>query len=62
VKGTLHQDARKQLSKWRRQLSSKQIQGILQIVDDVGMSIFYTNDLEPDYDTLNHYQRPEHSW
>jgi hypothetical protein len=62
VKGTLHRYAQKQLSKWRRQLSSKQIQDILQIVDDVGLSTFYTDDLEPDYDTSNQYQRPQHAW
>jgi hypothetical protein len=34
VKDQLHQDARRQLSKWRRRLSARQVEKVLRIVDD----------------------------
>ena len=37
-----------QLSKWKKTLSPKQIEGILKIVSDFGLD-YYIDDLEPDY-------------
>jgi hypothetical protein len=62
VKDQLHEDAQQQLSKWRRRLSDHQINAILRIVDEVGLSELYSDDLEPTYDRLNEMQRPEWSW
>ena len=62
VKDQLHQDAERQLSKWRRRLSDRQVDDVLRIVDDVGLSSIYSDDLEPDYDHLNKFQRPATRW
>jgi hypothetical protein len=62
VKDQLHEDAQQQLSKWRRRLSENQIDAILQIVDEVGLSDLYSNELEPTYDRLNQMQHPEYQW
>jgi hypothetical protein len=62
VTDQLHRDAEKQLSKWRRKLSEEQIDRILQIVEQVGLSRFYTNALEPNYDRLNRCQSENHRW
>ena len=45
-------DADKQLSKWKKYLSEKQIQRILKVVSDFGLD-FYTEDIEPDYNNIN---------
>ena len=42
-------NADKQLSKWKKALSDKQIERILKIVRDFDLD-FYTEDIEPDYD------------
>lgn len=42
----------KQLSKWKKKLSEKQIERILKIVSDFGLD-FYTEDLEPDYNNIS---------
>lgn len=55
-------DAEQQLSKWRRRLSSRQIDSILSITDQVGISKFYTKKLEPNYEALNDYQVPSSRW
>jgi hypothetical protein len=62
VRDQLHRDAQKQLSKWRRRLSDDQIESVLRIVDRLGLSRFYTDALEPDYEALNSFQRPEWQW
>jgi hypothetical protein len=62
VRDQLHRDTQKQLSKWRRRLSDRQINDILRIVDDVGLSNIYTRDLEPDYETMNEMQRRNARW
>jgi hypothetical protein len=62
VKDQLHQDAEKQLSKWRRRLSEEQIDAVLSVVDQVGLTAFYTRALEPQYEKLNDYQLPAHRW
>ncbi|MCS4188215.1 hypothetical protein GGP48_002929 [Salinibacter ruber] len=62
VKDELHQDTRRQLSKWRRRLSEDQVAEIMEIVDEVGLTRFYTRDLEPNYDELNRMQRPQSRW
>lgn len=40
-----------QLSKWKKSLSKKQIENILDIVSEFGLD-FYTEDLEPDYEKI----------
>lgn len=40
-----------QLSKWKKDLSDKQIERILKIVSDFGLD-FYTSEIEPDYDNI----------
>jgi hypothetical protein len=62
VKDQLHQDSQKQLSKWRRRLEPHQVDKILRIVDEVGLSKFYNSDLEPNYEALNTCQRPQYMW
>jgi phosphopantothenate synthetase len=62
VTDQLHRDAEKQLSKWRRKLSEEQVDRILQIVEQVGLSRFYTDALEPNYDRLNRCQSENHRW
>ncbi|PSO44675.1 hypothetical protein BRC21_01065 [Candidatus Saccharibacteria bacterium SW_7_54_9] len=62
VRDQFHQDVERQLSKWRRRLSDRQVDDVLRIVDDVGLSSIYSDDLEPDYDHLNKFQRPATRW
>lgn len=62
VKGELHRDAERQLSKWKRHLSSAEADAILRIVEEVGLSRFYTEELEPNYEALNRRQDPETPW
>jgi len=62
VKDQLHQDAQRQLSKWRRRLSDRQIKDVLRVVDEVGLSDIYSRELEPDYDRLNEMQRSQGQW
>lgn len=62
VKGQLDRKAERQLSKWRRNLSARQVDGILRIVDDAGLSSIYTDSVEPNYSRLNNLQKPEWSW
>jgi len=62
VKDQLHRDADRQLSKWRRRLSDRQVDNVLRIVDEVELSSIYTRDLEPDYNRLNKFQRPAAQW
>jgi len=45
-------DAEKQLSKWKKSLSQKQINQILKIVSIFDLD-FYTEDIEPDYNVFN---------
>jgi hypothetical protein len=56
VKDQLHWDAERQLSKWQRRLSESQVEDILRIVEEVGLSEVYSRGLEPDYDRLNEIQ------
>ena len=62
VKDQLHREAERQLAKWRRRLSERQVDDVLRIVDDVGLSDVYSHELEPAYDWLNEMQRPEWQW
>jgi hypothetical protein len=62
VKDQLHRDADRQLSKWRRRLSDRKVDEVLQVVDEVGLSSVWTDALEPDYDRLNEMQRPAAQW
>ena len=62
VKDQLHRDAERQLSKWRRRLSERQVDDVLRIVDEVGLSDIYGRDLEPEYDRLNGMQRSAARW
>jgi len=62
VRDQLHQDAERQLSKWRRCLSDDQIESVLRIVNQLGLSQFYSEALEPNYEALNARQPPEWRW
>ncbi|MCS3672818.1 hypothetical protein GGP66_000222 [Salinibacter ruber] len=62
VKDQLHQGAERQLSKWRRRLSGRQVDEVLSIVREVGLDAAYPRDLEPNYDWLNKRQRPQWRW
>jgi hypothetical protein len=62
VRDQLHQDVERQLSKWRRRLSDRQVDDVLRIVDEVGLSDLYSRELEPDYDRLNEMQRSQGQW
>jgi hypothetical protein len=48
----------KQLSKWRKKLSTDEVDRILRIVDDFGLD-FYSKNVHPDYDRLMQFQRNE---
>ena len=62
VKDQLHKDAERQLSKWRRRLSDRQVDDILRIVSDDGLDQAYSHELEPNYGWLNERQRPKWRW
>ncbi|MDQ8184962.1 sulfotransferase [Pelagicoccus sp. SDUM812002] len=62
VKGKLRGDADSQLSKWKSNLRPEQIDRILNIVELAGLSEYYTDALEPDYDALNTHQSPSFQW
>lgn len=62
VRDQLHQETEQQLSKWRRRLTNRQVDDILRIVDEVGLSPIYTEALEPGYNRLNELQQPEWVW
>lgn len=62
VKDQLHKDAERQLSKWRRRLSDRQVDDILRIVSDIGLDRAYSRELEPNYDWLNERQRSRWRW
>lgn len=47
----------KQLSKWKSQLSERQVREILEVVSWFGID-FYTEDPEPDYDSLKNWESP----
>jgi hypothetical protein len=51
VNGHLH-DPSAQLRKWKDQLTSRQVDDILRVVDDVGLSSIYTEASEPSYQQL----------
>lgn len=51
----------RQLSKWQRQLSDKQIDRILSIVHTYNLTM-YTEDTEPDYSSLRPFQAEPHAW
>jgi hypothetical protein len=57
VKGGLEADPASQIAKWQRQLSPRQIDEILQVVDEAGLSEFWTEAPEPRYDRLDALQR-----
>jgi hypothetical protein len=62
VRDQVHEQAQRQLSKWRRRLSEEEIDRIFEIVDAVGLSEFYDEALEPNYDALNNHQQPVARW
>jgi len=52
VKEKVKENANAQLSKWKHQLTNRQIDEILSIVDETGLSRFYSDSIEPDYQQL----------
>ncbi|CAN5332285.1 hypothetical protein BH23BAC3_BH23BAC3_32690 [soil metagenome] len=59
IKDHLYDDANAQLSKWKHQLTSLQIDDILSIVDETGLSRLYSDSIEPDYQQLAVYRISE---
>lgn len=57
VKEEVKENADAQLSKWKQQLTPKQIDDILSIVDETGLSRFYSDSIEPDYQQLSVFQQ-----
>lgn len=55
-------DIAAQLEKWRDKLSRKQIDDILRIVDESGLSCIYSRAAEPDYSVLNRFQDARYRW
>jgi hypothetical protein len=55
-------EGEEQLTKWTRHLSSRQVDDILGIVEEVGLSAVWTEEVTPDYDRLNEMQRPAARW
>ena len=62
VVDSVHEEPERQLTKWRRRLSERQIDDILTVIDEVGLSRFYTDADEPDYDRLNDCQKKSARW
>jgi len=48
---------KKQLEKWKKKLSKRQIENILRVTRWFGMD-FYDESIEPDYDALKHWESP----
>ncbi len=53
VKGKIPENTEDQLTKWKHQLTSRQIDDILSIVEETGLSRFYSDSIEPDYQQLS---------
>jgi hypothetical protein len=62
VTGQVHQNSERQLSKWRRRLSEKQIDSILRVVDEMGFSFLYGREVEPNYKKMNRFQASNFRW
>jgi hypothetical protein len=62
VKDTLPDVRDRQHSKWKRRLSSQQIDDILSILDSMGLSSIWKSDVEPNYDHLNDMQLSAARW
>lgn len=62
VKDSYTRDRAQQLSKWKRHLSTEQINQILRILEDVGLSSIWTDEVEPNYKRLNQMQKPAWQW
>jgi len=62
VEDRVYDEAHQQLSKWRRRLSDSQADRVLEIVDEVGLSSFYTDALEPNYAQMNECQHSHARW
>lgn len=54
--------AASQLEKWKHRLSGKQIDDILRIVDESGLSCIYSYATEPDYSAVSRFQDTRHCW
>ncbi|REL24171.1 hypothetical protein DYD21_19520 [Rhodohalobacter sp. SW132] len=59
VKEKVKENADAQLLKWKQQLTTKQIDDILYMVDAVNLTSIYTDAAEPNYEYLNTLQRQE---
>lgn len=62
VKGKVNENAKTQISKWKQQLNSSQIDSILSIVDAAGLSALYSDAADPHYDKLNDLQISAGKW
>jgi hypothetical protein len=48
--------------KWKKQLTARQIDEILSIIDAVNLSFIYSDSTEPDYERMNTLQRRQWQW
>lgn len=56
------EDAEMQLSKWKHSLTTRQIDDILQVVEDVGLSTIYDDSVKPNFYRLNSLQKESCRW
>lgn len=62
VKGSVRSDPKAQLRKWKDQMSTEDIDGVLRVVDECGLSAIYDDAVEPNYDRLNALQDGRYQW
>lgn len=62
VKGSVAEDARQQIATWKTQMDSKDIDRVMSIVDECGLSALYDSTAEPNYVLLNTLQAPQYQW
>lgn len=62
VKEEVNKNTNAQLEKWKKQLTTRQIDSILSIVDSAGLSSIFTDHTEPNYEYLNNLQHPNLKW
>jgi hypothetical protein len=62
VKGSVADEPRRQISKWKNQMDPKDIDRVLSMFDECGLSAIYDSAVEPDYEKLNVMQSPQYRW
>lgn len=62
ARGRFEDDTEAQLSKWKRELTTAQVNGILGVVEDAGLSSIYNDSPKPDLRRLNDFQKKSYRW